>query len=451
MSLRSILASRSTKRDYAEAVRLWQDLQPGTSPETTDEQFRRVQAVWQDCTQDVVYYRNLVQGGQAPRELRSWDDFRQIPLIERTTLQEHQHELRRLSGPPDESRMTGGSTGTPVRVGVWREEAHPQRVAKLVLWHRCGYEPAKKLFLIWGHAHLLGSGLRGKWNHAMRKVKDGLLGYRRVDAYSLSPSLCDSFARQLIQFRPFGLIGYAAALDYFVRVTERYHEEFGRLGLGFVMPTSEMPPREDSFDLLGRVFRCPVIHEYGGVEFGQVAMKYAEEPFRVFPHLNYVEAVSDPGIATDASKVVLTSLTRRYIPLIRYAPGDGIADVTCLSNGHVDRFGRIKGRLHDVVQLPDGAVLHSMGVFHCIHQEKSVLNIQLVLADAGMKLRLVVTGQYDQAGEKRIRERLAQISSELGRMPFETVPDVQTTVAGKRRWIVDERSVSQPAKAAPGL
>ena len=81
-----------------------------------------------------------------------------------------------------------------------------------------------------------------------------------------------------------------------------------------------------------------------------------------------------------------------------------------------------------------------MGFFHCIHQEPTVLNIQLVLEDQGTRLRLVTTHGYDQHVDQRIRQRLGQIAPELADSVFECVSDVETSRAGKRRWFVDKRS-----------
>jgi phenylacetate-coenzyme A ligase PaaK-like adenylate-forming protein len=424
-------------RDFDAASYQSKFLASATPEDIERMQWERIRHVWSDCVTDVIYYRNLVESGEAPTELKSWEDVRKIPMLERRTLQDRQGEFRRLSGLPDEIRMTGGSTGTPVRIGVRKAEAKVHRIAKLILWQRVGYCPSAKLFLLWGHHHLLGIGYRRILNHAIRKFKDRLLGYLRVDAYSLSPEKCERIAKELLSFKPFGLIGYASALDYLVRSTPSFHAAFGQLNLGFVMPAGEVAPRPDTYQLLERVFRCPVIEEYAGVEFGQVAMRSGDE-FETFHDLNYVEASEETS--DEANQLLVTSLYDRYIPLIRYAPGDSIIGATRLSHGHVSRFRAVKGRVHDAITLPSGITIHSMAIFHCVHQEQSVLNIQMVLRDDGPVFRLVVDGSDDRSCERRIRERLGSVAPELGSAPIAFVPDVATTRAGKRRWIHDERT-----------
>jgi phenylacetate-CoA ligase len=426
--------------DFREAARYWDEYERTDLSALPSRQLESFKAIWRDCTRDVPYYRNLVSIGAAPSEVANWEDFRKIPFLTREILQEKSHEFRRLSGGPDATRMTGGSTAQPVSIGVWNSEALPQRVVKLVLWMRAGYQSRDRLFLIWGHLHLLGTGWRRWINHGMRRIKDRLLNYQRIDAYCLTPEKCDRIARELLRFRPAGLIGYAAALDYFVRATEKHHDAFRNAGLKFVMPASEVPPHPDTFQLLESVFRCPVVQEFAGVEFGQVAMKFGEQPFQTFHDLNYVETVAPEVPGACAEPVVLTSLFQRYMPLIRYRQGDAISGVKRLSNGHVTMFDKLEGRTHDVVEVGKGEMIHSMAILHCIHQEKKVLNIQLVVRDSGPILRLAVLEPLDDQTLGRIRARLAQVTRHLARAVIEQVADLETTRAGKRRWIIDERT-----------
>ena len=399
-----------------------------------DFQLGRIQEVWKDAVTDVPYYGRLVAEGRAPADIRNWKDFLEIPELSREILQDHKEEFMRRSGPPDLWRMTGGSTGNPIKFGVWNSEDAVIRMLKLVLWHRVGYCPSDRLFLIWGHSHLLGSGWRRYWNHFLRKAKDAALGYKRVDAYALSPALCEDYAHELLQFRPAGLIGYSAALDYFVRSLPEKWKQFRALNLKFVMPCAEPAPKEDSFELLEKVFGCQVIQEFGGVDFGHVGMKLGDEPFRIFGKYNFLES------AAEGDDALVTSLYKRYLPLIRYRQGDVLGGVHKLDYGHVASFEKLQGRVNDMVLLSDGTSVHSVAVFHCAHQETSVLNIQMILEDHEIRILLVTRKGYDSDAESRIRHRLAQISPLLGKAKIEAVDDLITTRAGKRRWFVDLRS-----------
>lgn len=429
--------------DYSRAIAYGKVLGEWGEGRTGEVQLRRVREVWKDAVGDVPYYGRLVQEGRAPREISTWEDFAAIPELTREILQDRASEFVRRSGCPDLTRMTGGSTGNPVRFGVWHGEDEAIRMLKLVLWTRAGYQPGDRVFLIWGHSHLLGTGWRRHWNHLMRKGKDAVLGYRRVDAYAMNQGLCRDYAEQLLRYRPLGLVGYSAVLDYFVRALPEYHGRFHALGMKFVMPCAEPAPHNDSFGLLEKVFGCPVVQEFGGVDFGQVAMKFGDEAFEVFPEHNILEGVDDEG--SDKEAAVVTALYRRYLPLIRYRQGDVLGGCRKLPHGHIASFERLEGRLNDMVILADGTSVHSVAVFHCIHQEAGVLNIQMILEDERPRILLVTRAGYDAEAEDRIRRRLMQVSSVLGRAKIETVADVEVSRAGKRRWFVDKRT-TQSAK-----
>jgi phenylacetate-CoA ligase len=430
--------------DYRQASQYQLDV-PDPLNEVEARQFTQIQRIWSDCSRNVPYYAKLVANGRAPEVLRTWKDFHQIPPLTRQAIQE-QPALFLRAFSPDHWVSTGGSTGNPVRIGISRVERALTRVIKVATWQRHGYIAESKLFLIWGHSHLLGTGLRGRINHLKRKVADSLFGYARVDAYRLSPERCHQYAAKLLRVRPCGIIGYASALDLFARNTSEFHERFRRLRLKFVLATSESAPRPDTFKLLSQHFGCPVIQEYGGAEFGQVAVHHGSDEFEVLSTLNYVECAREQDSETGGQPILVTPLYDRYLPLFRYQTGDAIAEPTTLQNRSVVAFKQLLGRANDMVRISEGESVHSVAILHCIHQEPSVFNIQMAVQDEGVVVRLVTSGRDDKGVEQRVLGRLAQVSPALGHARINFVSDVATSTAGKRRWWVDERSTRPEAR-----
>lgn len=411
-----------------------------------DQQWRALRSVWQDCVRHIPYYSGLVAAGRAPQELHSWDDFHSIPVLTRKEIQEKPEEFKRRSAPPDDFIKTGGSTGTPLKLGIQQTERDLMRVVKLAAWQKLGYVLNSRLFLIWGHSHLLGTGWRGRLRHLKRKMADSVLGYQRVDAYRLNRAACLQYAERLVQFRPLGIIGYASALDQFARYTTPYRERFRALGVRFVLATSEPPPRSDTFDLLEDLFGCTVVQEYGGAEFGQVAFKTGTAPFQTYDDLQYLECESPAADDPETHPALVTTLYPRYCPLIRYRVGDALRRPERLPHGHVTRFDAVAGRLNDVILLDDGDSIHSVAIFHCIHQEPTVHNIQMMVRDDGIEIGLICAVPNDPALEARIRKRLAQVHPLLGQARITYVEDLVTNRAGKRRWFVDQRTRTLPGR-----
>jgi phenylacetate-coenzyme A ligase PaaK-like adenylate-forming protein len=492
------------RRDYAAALDYWRVLEAQDEASVAEMQLSKLRVVWRDAVADVPYYGRLVREGRAPAEIVTWDDFRAIPELTREILQDRAEEFVRVSGPPDLTRMTGGSTGNPVKFGVWHSEDEVIRMLKLVLWTRTGYQLGDRIFLIWGHGHLFGTGWRRSWAYFHRKCKDAFLGYKRVDAYKLSRGWEDRYLNSMTKFAPAGLIGYSTILDQLVRSMPDKHELIAAMNLKFVMPSAEAAPRPDSFALLSKAFACPVIQEFAGLDFGQVAMKFGEDPFEVFAEYNVLEGQAEARVAgeegtgsgneekpvvrcfgasvgrsgsraqTESHEVavnlssvhaergqrpevggrrlevgeaaVVTALYRRYLPIIRYRQGDLIAGCIKMTHGHVQMFHSLSGRINDMFTLSDGTPVHSSVIFPAIQGERNVLNIQMIIDDSGLSILLVAPSGRDEASEDRIRERLARVSPILEEASIKWVSDVETTRAGKRRWFVDKRT-EQPKVA----
>ena len=421
-----------------------------TNADWSGRQLEAFRQVWAEAIVDLPYFASLVSEGRAPSMIGSWDDVRAIPVLTRQIFQDRPTDFIRRSGPPDSVMTTAGSTGTPLRIGMSQAERDGMRIVKLAAWQGLGYQQGSRLFLIWGHSHLLGTGWTGRYNHLKRKVADAVLGYRRVDAYRLDRAACNAHAEALLRFRPIGLIGYASALDLFARYTQAYRERFRAIGVRFVLATAEAPPRADTVPVIEDLFGCPVVQEYGGAEFGQVAFKTGPAPFEVYADLNYVECEPPDAGSSDEHPVLLTSLYPRYVPLIRYRVGDTMIGPDVQAHGHVRRCDAIGGRVNDVIHLDGGDAIHSVAIFHCVHQEPSVYNIQMALHDAGIEIRLVASSADTAAMEARIRARLRQVHPALAHVRFQYVEDLPTSRAGKRRWFVDHRT-TPPCAASPGL
>jgi hypothetical protein len=148
--------------------------------------------------------------------------------------------------------------------------------------------------------------------------------------------------------------------------------------------------------------------------------------------------------------LIVTNLYHRYCPFIRYYTGDNISTSDCTGERGLLTFDSVEGRMNDVVEI-NGKMIHSVAFYHCIHQEKGVLNIQLVLDTQGP--RLLLAGEKDPGAEARIRNRLADLSPDLRDCPIEFGHDVRTTISGKRRWIFDNRAGDRrrPARRGHGV
>jgi phenylacetate-coenzyme A ligase PaaK-like adenylate-forming protein len=200
------------------------------------------------------------------------------------------------------------------------------------------------------------------------------------------------------------------------------------------MPAAEMPPRKSTIPMIEDVFECPTIQEFGGVEFGHVAMKMSSDHWEVFPDLNVLEVAEAREVG--GAPTLVTTLYDRYLPLFRYKQGDIVTKYKTTEHGHVTSFASLKGRTNDNITLRDGTMLSNITVWDIMKSEKGISNFQLVIEPNGRTLRLI--GHKEEGRKERIREKLSRLHSELAQTDIEYVEDLETNRAGKRRWVIDK-------------
>jgi phenylacetate-CoA ligase len=391
---------------------------------------------WTRVRKNVPYYAQL--GDKVPAKFDSWDQFKTtVPLIDRKEVQQHGSALADRSRPADFLRTTGGSTSEPVQLPAWNSELEYANADFWLARSWLGISPSDKLFLIWGHSHLLGSGLKGKLNGLRRTLKDALLGYYRFSAYDLSPQAMQRAGDALLDFRPAYVIGYSVALDAFAQANAERAEQLKKIGLKAVIATAEAFPTSDSRQRISEVLGSPVVMEYGAVESGPIAQETPGHRFQVFWKHWYIETIPSEHLA-GAFDVLLTSLYPRCFPLIRYRTGDLISEDSN-SSDFEQTFERVIGRCNDFIQVKTGALIHSEAFTHAVKECAFVMGFQVVQCANGDIRFNYVPAPRCAVNEAEIRRRLTMIHPALGEVTLSSVQTIPQTIAGKTRAIVREQ------------
>lgn len=388
---------------------------------------------WRRIRREVSYFAAMAS---LPEVFESWEQFTELlPVTRRADVSANTAAMSSSTRPAEWRRVTGGSTAQPVSLPAWHSET---RFIQPDLWggrHWYGIDSASRQFLIWGHSHLLGEGLRGWVNGGRRRVKDWLLGYKRFSAYHLAPESLRQAASALAAFRPDYILGYSVALDMFARVARDLRPQLRALNVKAVIGAAEAFPSADSTELLSDLFACPVAMEYGSVETNLIAHTHPDGGYRVFWRTYFVEVGPGQG-ATGPIRV--TSLYPRCFPLVRYELGDDIEMDDRHNNERlgVASFARVAGRCNDYVRLIDGSMIHSEAFTHAIRDNAEVLGYQVVQSGHNLSVLLLANSDLQCETPQRIRTRLAKIHPELGRISVQRVVSLEQTTAGKVPMIV---------------
>ncbi len=416
-----------------------QYLEPLSEADRLAWQLTRFNEQWGTIRQRVPYWRERAASESLPQRFASWEEvINLIPAVTKEQVRAHVLEMANPSRPADFTRTTGGSAAQPVSLPAWNSE-NLQTIPDVWLarsWY--GIRPSSRLFIIWGHGHLHGTGLKGTIKEAMRHLKDRLLGYCRVSAYDLSEGFLADAARRLLAFRPEYVIGYSTGLDAFVRANRDYAEQVRALRLKAVIATAESFPHAESRALVGEFFGCPVAMEYGAIETHVMAHTHPEGGYRAFWRNYFLDAV-EAG-PSGGRLIRVTSLYPRCFPLIRYDLTDEITLPAEESGVGLTRLEGIAGRASAFITLPTGESVHSSVFDHVIKTLEFVARYQVVQEGEAVIFTIVLDPRYRQAErgemERRTRQTLALKNPALERVPIRFVEDVERTIAGKSPLVI---------------
>ena len=433
------IAGRLRERRYAPAIEDRAALYDGSPDEAErlETQLGLWNREWKRVQSSVPFYRDLCRKGKAPSEFRSWNEFLEsVPITTRSRVQSEKNRLVSTERPEEFRRMTGGSTAEPVQIPAWHSEQAHTGIDMWLARGWYGITPSSRLFMLWGHSHLLGKGLRGWINGQLRRMRDGAVGYYRFSAYNLEPEMLRRAARELTRFRPDYMIGYSVALDLFARANIKGGVDLGDLDMKVVVGAAEAFPTKDSESLLTGMLRCPVAMEYGSVETGLIGHSHPDGGYRVFWKTYFLEA--ERSESSSAWQVRVTSLYPRCFPLVRYEMGDEILFAEArddLVTG-VDSFERVLGRCNDYIVLSDGFTVHSEVFTHAVRPCEAIMSYQVVQAEGDLRIRYIAAAPLSRPDLDDIRTRLDRVHPELRHIPVERVAKLEQTIAGKTRMVI---------------
>lgn len=432
------LVSRVRERSYRSEIRDCQELYRQELSESDREstQLDLLNTIWERNLEFVPRLKAMWRAGELPARFSSLTEFTSVvqPMT-RETLQNELDSATSAERPPDLRRMTGGSTAKPIQIPFWSSELVRGRPHGWTARSWYGLSPSSRLFHLWGHSHLLGTGATGWINARKRELYDRLLGYRRHSAYDLRPQAMRSAIRSLIEFRPDYILGYSVALDLMARESADFRSEIQELGLKVAIGTAESFPSDSSESLIRDAWACPVAMEYGAVETGIVAHTHPKGGYRVFWRSFLLEAEAS---SEGPRKLRVTSLYPRSLPLVRYEIGDELMYSRDTEKNAVglDRFDRVVGRCNDYVELSNGRLIHSEAFSHAVRPVASIRGYQVYQDSINLSLRYTAGTPLTERDRSGIRDRLGRIDPLLESIDFDEVDALEQTVAGKTRMVV---------------
>jgi phenylacetate-CoA ligase len=223
----------------------------------------------------------------------------------------------------------------------------------------------------------------------------------RIQLFSPTQPLAELIS-ELNEYQPAFLVGYSTVL-----VELAHAKRDGRLDItpAIITPTAEPIPPGQKHDVAA-AFECPVREVYGATECFPIAVECGHGNLHVNSDWVVLEPVDDtyqpvaPG--EPSATVLVTSLTNRVQPLVRYDLGDSITmfDEPCPC-GSAFPVIEVEGRQRDVLHLEtdegDEVPLFPLSLATVVEEVSGVHRTQIIqTAPTTLRVRLDMRDDRDE-------------------------------------------------------
>lgn len=424
-------------------------------------QLEQVRLLLTHCVQHVPYYRDLLaQAGLVPQDIRSLEDFRRIPVLQRQSYQQHLADLEARSLPggtvATSINRTSGTTGVPVNV-LQTNMTHIWWLAyymRDIQW--CGFNPRGNLAslrTVYGltpeqEKEFLEGWSSSTWNPQLDKL------FESGKAHSMD--LHQDAQRQLDWLRriaPDYLQSYPSNLDFLGGLLRERGERLPSIKVIQTFAENLAPEVEKR---IAEAFGVPVKNLYSCCEAGYVASPCPDgEGLHVHAENVILEVLDDkdqPCAPGQTGRIVLTTLHNFRGPFIRYEILDeATVGERCPCGRGLPLLKRVWGKRRPLFRLPDGRVKSSVQLVADLHQFEEVRQHQIVQkAVDHVLVRVVPNPGWSEAHAEQIRKAFEAFFEAPIRTEVQVVERLELPASGKLVAVMSEVPLtgSVPATAA---
>jgi phenylacetate-CoA ligase len=307
-------------------------------------QLRHLKARLDQARQEVPIYREKKL--PASKQIRSLQDWRELPLIRKTELVSSpvsDRLSRRYSVQELIVSKSSGSTGQALDVYYDRESFRLFVLAGFRLYFMAfRYMPWHRQTYIYTSPYPFNS----------------LLGMFPMEFISTLTPIPEALAR-LRKHPPDLLVCYPSHLRAIV--DQMRVEDFRLIRPRAVNLNSEMSSVAERKYLSAKLHSF-VFDDYSSEELTRIASQCREYTYHLFDDLNYIEIVDDDGHRVPEGvigNIVGSNLHNRAMPLLRYMQGDrgSIRTAPCACGRNFRILEKLEGRKNDAFVLPGGGTV----------------------------------------------------------------------------------------------
>jgi len=412
-------------------------------------QWRKLTSLISFAYDNVPFYRDLLKSkGIHPADIRERRDFLKIPVVDKETLNNYPAEKKIAQGIARKSVVpvySSGTTGKPLEVFVDHECYNHKYADLLYGYYLTGWRLGRKIVTVRSFSH---GDYEGKYSTAALSHEPfpliRKLVYLIVQRKKLLPPLLhgmkpeehllENALNEVKRFSPFLLEGNGYFWYLFSDYLKKRDEEIASVK---AVETDEVPLSSLQRERISQSFNCKVYDNYGSHELGIVAHECSESMGNHILSLShYVEFLEEDSEkeadAGEVARVIVTDLTNRVMPLIRYDTGDLAIKFNkpCPCGRSYPLMSPIEGRGINTLTL-NGKKYTERFFQEIIYSFDETVGFQVKRGEEGIIKVLLLTNAAELP--QKIEKELSRVMG----YPIEVflVKDIPLESSGKVRWV----------------
>jgi phenylacetate-CoA ligase len=398
-------------------------------------QFEAVRKLLFHAYETVPYYRNLLIGiGWHPSDFKTLEDLEQFPVLTKAVIRKHSSQMRSslFEGQALFLKRTSGSTGVPLEIAVDTPSMQWKTACTIRSDEWSGWKLGRRVAKVWGNPEYRKHGWKGR-------LRNFLVDRARyLDTIGIDEQQMRSFAESLRRKQPSLLFGHAHSLYLFACFVQRNAR--GAIRPDGIISTA-MLLHDWQRNAIESAFGCAVTNRYGCEEVSLIACEC--EKHRGL-HLNadslYAEVLDDRPESAGEGSLVVTDLTNRAMPLIRYKVGDVAvkSDRRCACGRGLPLIEKIEGREADYVLTPQGKLISGISLTEnfALHI-RGTAQVQIVQeSENQLRLRIVPDDDFGDDSHWQIRELVHEMFGPEMDFEVELIDAIPQEPSGKYRFCI---------------
>src|SRR6185369_2411095 len=399
--------------------------------EVQANQLRRLSELLTHAEQHVPYYRELFRSlNISSGDIRSFQDFAQLPVLTKDIVRERWRDLVREDVPLESlsRHHSGGSTGVPLTFYRDRNYIDASDAGTFRNFTQAGWRPGEMVAFFWGSNERLQQMSKTEF-----ELRQRLRRMYQFDPFHSGERDFEEWLKKWPSIKQSIILGYASTIGRFAQYIETSGASVEPLkGVFSTAEKLYLPQRK----LIERVFGCRVYDCYGSSEVQNISSECSLGNMHV--NADYVVLEVDEG--EGVRPLLVTSLLNYAMPFIRYRNEDcgELLDDVCSCSNNFPLMRLNVARVSDNFVLPDGRVVHGEFFTHLMYGSEGIETFQFhQTAPDRIKLWIVAGPGNREAREKTITVAVANIKA-LSAMPItveiQETENIPLSTAGKHRF-----------------